>query len=196
MSAITPGTHDARRVVVVASVGFAALLVAGGALILRARGLNVFSVFSPTEVWTRMAIGCSIGALAAGVCAMVVSRLPQFMQLRRLAGHAVEGIEPRWHTTLLVALSAGVSEEFFFRAALEPAIGRWFSGLAFVALHGALRLRSRGMAAFAVFLFAASLGLSALNRWKGIEAAMSAHAAYDLTMLIWLSRPFAPHPHA
>jgi membrane protease YdiL (CAAX protease family) len=41
---------------------------------------------------------------------------------------------------------------------------------------------------FASFLFAASMGLSAINRRQGLECAMAAHAAYDFAMLAWLSR--------
>jgi membrane protease YdiL (CAAX protease family) len=57
-----------------------------------------------------------------------------------------------------------------------------------MALHGAFRLRDRGVAAFAAFLFLASTGLSGINAWQGLEAAMAAHAAYDLVMFAWLSR--------
>jgi hypothetical protein len=39
---------------------------------------------------------------------------------------------------------------------------------------------------FAAFLYASSIGLSALNAWQGLEAATAAHACYDLVMLLWL----------
>jgi membrane protease YdiL (CAAX protease family) len=188
MNASTPGTHDARRVVVGATVAFAALLVVGGWLILWARDRSLLSVFAASNLESRLVIGAVVGVAAAAVCAVIVRWVPQLERLRRLAEHATEGIEPRWHTMLAVATAAGVSEEFFFRGALEPAIGAWLSGLAFVVLHGAIRLRDPGTAAFAVFLFGASMGLSALNRWQGLEAAMAAHTAYDLAMLAWLSR--------
>jgi hypothetical protein len=188
MRATTPGTSDARRVVVGASLAFAALLTLGAWLLLWARGETLPSVFDSGQRGQRVLVGASIGALAASVCALVVRRARGFARLRALAQHAVEGIEPRWHTVLIVALAAGFSEELFFRGALEPAIGRWFASLAFIALHGAHRLRDPGTGALAAFLFGASVGLSALNAWKGLEAAMAAHAAYDLTMLAWLAR--------
>jgi membrane protease YdiL (CAAX protease family) len=132
--------------------------------------------------------------LASGNAA-VVARLRAFERVRRLAYHAVEGIEPRWHTMLVVALAAGIGEEVFFRGALDPVAGRWLTAAAFVALHGAFRIRDRGSIAFAAFLYAASLGLSALNEWKGLECAIAAHAAYDLAMLAALVRgAAAPRP--
>ena len=189
LHATTPGTTDARRVVVGASLAFAAMLVIGGWLLLWVRGQSLLSVFDSAHVWNRALLGAALGILAAAGCAGIVSSVPQFARLRALAEHAVEGIEPRWHTMLIVALAAGLSEEFFFRGALEPVAGPWLGAAAFVVLHGAVRLRNRGVIAFAVFLFAASLGFSALNARNGLEAAMAAHVAYDLTMFAWLSRP-------
>ena len=189
MNATTPGTGDARRLVVGASAAFAAVLVAASWLLLRLRGENLAGAFDSPDLMRRIAVGVGAGVVAATVCALVVRWLPGFAKLRRLAYHALEGIEPRWHTMVMVSLAAGLGEELFFRGALEPAVGRWFASAAFVALHGALRIKDRGALAFAVFLFAASLGLSALNAWKGLEAAMSAHAAYDLVMLAWLAHP-------
>lgn len=187
----TPGTGDARRVVVGASLVFAIVLIAGGVLILWGRHVPILSVFDAHERVERIAIGTGIGALAAIVCALVVYRVPALARLRHLAGHAIEGIEPRWHTMVAVSLAAGISEEFFFRGALEPVIGSWFTSLAFMALHGAFRLRDRGVAAFAAFLFLASTGLSGINAWKGLEAAMAAHAAYDAVMFGWLAKAAA-----
>ncbi len=187
-SASTPGTADARRVVVGATIVFAGLLLVVGWLILWARDRTILSVFQATDLAERALMGAGIGALAALACAIVVSRAPALARLKRLAEHAVDGLEPRWHTVLAVALAAGISEEFFFRGVLEPVIGRWFSTLGFIAVHGALRFRDRGALPFAVFLFLASTGLSALNAWKGLEAAMAAHAVYDLAVFAWLAR--------
>ena len=186
--ASTPGTADARRVVVGASLVFGVLLIAGGTLILWARGLGPLSVFDTAHAAERALTGAGVGAGVAVVCAFAVAKLRVLARLRHLAEHAIDGIEPRWHTVLVVSLMAGISEEFFFRGALEPVIGRWFASVAFIALHGALRLREPGAPAFAAFLFAASVGLSAVNAWKGLEAAMAAHAAYDLVMFAWLAR--------
>jgi membrane protease YdiL (CAAX protease family) len=186
MPPTTPGTGDARRVVVGASVALAALLVSAALLLRWLTHRNHEPLFSADQVFLRTGIGALIGAVLASTNAVLVARLSAFARVRRLAHHAVEGIEPRWHTILVVALAAGIGEEIFFRGALDPLAGRWLTAAAFVALHGALRIRDRNGLAFAVFLYAASVGLSALNAWKGLEAAMAAHACYDLVMLVWL----------
>jgi membrane protease YdiL (CAAX protease family) len=188
MQATTPGSADARRTVVGMSVVFAVVLAAGAWLLLLLTHRSPAMVFSASSLGERVLIGIATGALVASACALVVQWLPSLARVRRLAQHAVEGIEPRWHTMLAVSLAAGFSEELFFRGALQAVAGRWLTAAGFVALHGALRIRDRGALVFAVFLFAASLGLSALCAWKGLECAMAAHAAYDLTMLLWLLR--------
>jgi membrane protease YdiL (CAAX protease family) len=191
MDSTTPGARDARRLVVIASLGFAALLLGGAWLLLRVRGASPPSVFDSAFLWARLAIGAGIGLLAGVACACIVARARSLERVRLLAREAIDGIEPRWHTMLAVALAAGFSEELFFRGALEPVVGRAFTALGFVAMHGALRVRSRGGAALAAFLFAASLGLSTLCAWRGLEAAMAAHAAYDLAVLVGLRRGVA-----
>jgi membrane protease YdiL (CAAX protease family) len=87
-----------------------------------------------------------------------------------------------------VALAAGFGEEIVFRGALDPVVGRWFTAVVFVAVHGALRIRNRNSMLFAAFLYAASIGLSGLNAWQGLECSIAAHVAYDLVMLMWLVR--------
>jgi len=186
MQSTTPGTGDARRVVVGASLALAIFLVAAAWLVRWLSHRSMATLFSLDALALRTGIGLAIGILLASINAILVTRLPAFARGRHLAHHAVEGIEPRWHTILLVALAAGIGEEIFFRGALDPVAGRWITGVIFVALHGALRIRSRSSLAFAAFLYAASVGLSALNAWQGLEAAMAAHACYDLVMLLWL----------
>jgi hypothetical protein len=188
MHATTPGTRDVRRFIVAASLVFAVLLLAGAWLLLRVRGEPFTGIFDADRLASRIATGVAIGTGAGLLCGQVVSRARPLERLRMMAREAIEGIEPRWHTFAIVSVAAGVSEEVFFRAALEPLTGRWLAALGFVALHGALRVKSRGSLAFAVFLFAASTGLSALCAWRGLEAAIAAHAAYDLAVLAGLKR--------
>jgi hypothetical protein len=181
------GTRDLRRLVVLSSAAFAVLLTALAWALLRLRGSAFLSPFDAGDPLRQAGLGLAIGAVAGGLCLSVVWRTRRFAALRRLATSAVEGIEPRWHDIVLVSVSAGWGEELFFRGALQPLAGVWLTSAAFVLLHGVLRHRSGGGIAFAVFLYAASLGLGALAARAGLVAAMSAHAAYDLTVLAGLT---------
>jgi membrane protease YdiL (CAAX protease family) len=177
-----------RNTVAIASIALAAVLIGAGLLLRRLTHHNHIPLFDSRHALGRAALGAAVGATLATLNAALVGRARVFSRVRRLAHHAVEGIEPRWHTMLVVALAAAFGEEIFFRGALDPVAGMWLTAVAFVAVHGALRIRDRNSLLFAVFLFAASVGLSALYRWRGLECALAAHAAYDLAMLAWLVR--------
>ncbi|HEX5133049.1 MAG TPA: CPBP family glutamic-type intramembrane protease [Candidatus Krumholzibacteria bacterium] len=177
------GARDIRRVVLVSSLGFCALLTALAWILLRVRGTPFATVFvTPTPIASALT-GVVAGAAGGAVCVAVVLRVRALARLRRLAGEALAGIEPRGYHLALVACAAGWGEELLFRGALQPIAGIWLTSAAFVLLHGALRHRNRGGAAFAAFLFAASSGLGWLAREQGLAAAMLAHAAYDLVVL-------------
>src|SRR5262245_44182609 len=121
----TPGTREARLVIAAASLGLAAVLVAAG-LLLRKLTHQHEALFHRDQLVLRSVIGAAIGSALAILNAALVARLPAFARVRRLAHHAVEGIEPRWYTIVIVALAAGIGEELFFRGALDPLIGSWF----------------------------------------------------------------------
>ncbi len=189
MSAIDAGraTRDLRRFVVFSSVAFALLLSALAWALARLRHAPLAGLLEPSPL-RAVAMGAAIGVAAGAICILVVSRARALAPLRRLARDAIEGIEPRWFDLVVVSLAAGWGEELFFRGALQPLAGVWLTSAAFVLLHGATRYRSRGGAAFAVFLYAASSGLGFLANGAGLAAAMAAHAAYDLTVLVGIRR--------
>jgi membrane protease YdiL (CAAX protease family) len=181
-------SSQARNTVAIASIALAAVLIGAGLLLRRLTHHDHIPLFDSRHALGRAASGAAIGATLATLNAALVGRARVFSRVRRLAHHAVEGIEPRWHTVLGVALAAGFGEEIVFRGALDPVVGRWFTAVVFVAVHGALRIRNRNSMLFAAFLYAASIGLSGLNAWQGLECSIAAHVAYDLVMLMWLVR--------
>jgi membrane protease YdiL (CAAX protease family) len=143
-------------------------------------------LFSAHLLGGRLAVGAAIGAAAAAAALVVIRRLPGLAGFRRLVREGYEGIEPRVVDLVAIALVAGWSEELFFRGVIQPRVGLWIAALAFALVHGVHRVRSRSGLALALFLFAAGAGLGAVCNWRGLEAAMAAHAAYDLVVLLGL----------
>ncbi len=83
-------------------------------------------------------------------------------------------------TRLLISLSAGVTEELFFRGYLQPRIGLWASTACFVAAHAGY---GRPFMLVGVALLSLLYGL--LTRWRGsIWAAISAHFLFDAVQLL------------
>src|SRR5437868_2074535 len=117
-----PGSRDARTTVAIASVTLAVVLILAALLLRWLTHRNQVPLFHPEHALRRAASGALIGTVLASINALVVGRLRVFSRVRHLAHHAVEGIEPRWHTMLVVALAAAFGEEIFFRAALDPVV--------------------------------------------------------------------------
>lgn len=83
-------------------------------------------------------------------------------------------------TRLLISLSAGVTEEIFFRGYLQPRLGIWASTLCFIAAHASY---GRPLMLVGVGLLSLLYGL--LSRWRGnIWASISAHFLFDAVQLL------------
>jgi uncharacterized protein len=82
-----------------------------------------------------------------------------------------------------ISLVAGITEEFLFRAAIQPLIGIWLTSLLFIGIHGYIKFRSPVHLFFTLFTFFLSMMLGYLFIYSGIIAAMAAHAVYDMIVL-------------
>ncbi|WP_164682475.1 CPBP family intramembrane glutamic endopeptidase [Cyclonatronum proteinivorum] len=81
---------------------------------------------------------------------------------------------------IYISVSAGISEEWLFRAAILPLAGLTISTVLFVLVHGYIKFSSRAHVFFALFMLLLSLVLGLLFLYQGIFAAMAAHAVYDM----------------
>lgn len=178
-----------RRVLVALSVGFALLLTAVTfVIVVVVRDGSFQLLFAGDPRVHRLALGAGIGVGAAAIGLLVVARLRSLATFRRLIYEAMDGLEPRVIDFAVVSLAAGWGEELLFRGVIQPWLGVWVTSVLFVALHGKLRPRSWGGVAFMVSIYIGSVGLGYLCDWRGLEAAMSAHATYDFVMLMGLRR--------
>lgn len=82
-----------------------------------------------------------------------------------------------------ISLIAGLTEEFLFRAAIQPLIGIWLTSIIFIALHGYIRFKTVNHLLFTIFTFALSMMLGYLYIYFGLISAIIAHAVYDYLLL-------------
>lgn len=83
---------------------------------------------------------------------------------------------------MLVALSAGLVEETFFRGLLQPRVGIAVSTGLFVLAH-----LNYGEPLLLVGVLLLSVGFALVTRWRGnVWAAVSAHATFDAIQLLFL----------
>ncbi len=83
---------------------------------------------------------------------------------------------------LMIAVSAGVVEEVFFRGFLQPRIGIWPSSALFVLAH-----MSYGQPFLLIGISLLSVGFAFLARWRGnVWASITAHFVFDAVQLLVL----------
>lgn len=82
-----------------------------------------------------------------------------------------------------ISLIAGITEEFLFRAAIQPLFGIWLTSLIFIAIHRYIRYKTVNHLLFTIFTFTLSMMLGYLFIFFGLLSAIIAHAVYDFLLL-------------
>lgn len=82
-----------------------------------------------------------------------------------------------------ISAVAGITEEFLFRAAIQPVIGIWLTSLIFVGVHGYIKVTTIPRFLFTLFTFLLSMMLGYLYISFGLYSAMLAHFIYDAIVL-------------
>ncbi len=122
--------------------------------------------------------------------AFVALRLP-FVVRRVKLPSALAAIDLSGYKPLLIGLAAGVGEELLFRAALLPLLGLWVSSALFAVAHlrTAQLAATRGQrVAYIANTFAAGVVLGLVFVHVGLLAAIGVHAIIDIVGLSAMQR--------
>lgn len=92
----------------------------------------------------------------------------------------------RMEDIIFFSFCAGVGEEIFFRAALQPFMGIWITAIFFVTIHGYLNPRNWRMMLYGIILVLIVGGMGYLFAEYGIWAAAAAHFIFDVVMFRYL----------
>lgn len=128
--------------------------------------------------------GALIGAASAILVSAVTLKLAAFAPLRRFFTDVLAHLRPTNLDFVLISIAAGVGEELFFRALLQPLLGLWPASVLFALAHVSMPPTLRAKLAFACFTLAAGLGLGLLYERAGLTAVITTHAVYDLLVLL------------
>ncbi len=154
--------------------GLACLIISAGDTPLRER---IFG--APTDDLHAL-LNAAIGA-GAGLGIVLISwlarGLPYAQSVQRELAAA---LGPQTTTSITVlAVSSAVGEELLFRAALQPALGFWWTATLFGLLHGGYNPK---LFAWTLFAFLAGILLGALAEWTG---SLLAPIVTHLTVNFW-----------
>lgn len=93
---------------------------------------------------------------------------------------------------VFISLCAGIGEELFFRGAIQPILGVWFTAILFVLLHGYLNPFNLPLTYYGVYMVLVIGVMGLMTEYFGILSAMISHTLIDIILLWELSN--APLP--
>ncbi|MGI9542982.1 MAG: CPBP family intramembrane glutamic endopeptidase [Cyclobacteriaceae bacterium] len=141
------------------------------------------TIFSGPSTWyIQSAAGLLYGGIAALVAWSIVS-LPLLSATRSFFVNLIQPLHLSWSAIIYISFCAGVGEELFFRGALQPYLGIWWTSIVFVALHGYLNPWNWRLSLYGLFMTLAIAGLGYLTEYLGLLSAMVAHTVIDVYLL-------------
>lgn len=164
-------------------------------------GFIIIYFFQEKPIWQPFAEGLEIwiqlltGSLFGIIFAFLAIRLLQNEQMKSVIesyGIIQQVRELKLTPVQMISLSvvAGISEEFLFRAAIQPLLGVGVTSAIFIGIHGYIRFSSFPKFLYTLFTFLLSCALGYLYIAFGIYSAMLAHAVYDMIVLWKISDIF------
>lgn len=142
------------------------------------------------SVITQLVAGGLAGLLASGVAIFIISR--KFFEKEKTFYYNVIGRLGINRTGIIfLSLCAGIGEEIFFRAAIQPFLGISLTSFLFVLLHGYLTPKNLRLSIYGLALTGIIIGFGYLFERVGLVAAIAAHTVFDLVLLFKItgSRP-------
>jgi membrane protease YdiL (CAAX protease family) len=139
------------------------------------------------EFSVQLIAGILIGLAGSGIAWFIISR--KFFEKEKIFyAQLVTGLNLDVWAILFLSLCAGIGEEIFFRAGIQPYLGVWWTSLLFVMLHGYLNPWNFRISMYGMVMVGIIAVFGYLFQHMGIFSAVSAHAVFDIVLFWKLSR--------
>jgi membrane protease YdiL (CAAX protease family) len=155
-------------------------------------GILLIFFFQETTIWevftggksllVQLIWGGTVG-IASSMMALFVISAPFFARERHFYQNLIRAFDWTPLSILLVSACAGLGEEVFFRAGLQPLLGIGWTSLLFVALHGYLNPWNWRISVYGSLMVVVIYGFGYLFEEVGLWAAVMAHAVFDLVVI-------------
>lgn len=131
--------------------------------------------------YEQLAFGLAYG-IVTGILAAYLVKRPFFRPAKGIFVKLARKLDLTYSDIIFFSLCAGIGEEIFFRAAIQPIIGIWPTAIIFVALHGYLNPRNWRLSIYGLYMVLVSAGFGYLFDFAGLLAAIAAHFVIDVIL--------------
>jgi len=141
--------------------------------------LLTFGSAWPYQLYRGFLFGC-----IAALNMLWLVETPMLAEAKNFFSKLLQESDLKWIDLIFLSAAAGIGEELFFRAGLQPFLGIWITSVLFIILHGYLNPRNWQISMYGLLMVIVSAGLGYLFEYIGIYAAMAAHFSIDLILFI------------
>jgi len=160
----------------------------GGALIVEHIQDKSFSALlrEGMELPYQLLYGVFVGLAGSAIALLLITR--KFFKREKVyyAG-LIARLELGWVGMVFLSLCAGIGEEIFFRAGIQPLLGVWWTAIIFVGLHGYLNPKNIRISIYGTILVGVIAIFGYLFEYVGIYSAITAHVLFDLVLFVYLN---------
>ncbi|MEX2569477.1 MAG: CPBP family intramembrane glutamic endopeptidase [Cyclobacteriaceae bacterium] len=159
----------------------------GLALVYFFQDTSAMKLFSKGWFWGwQIFVGLISGGFSSVIAIWIIKR-PFFENRRRYYHRLINLWEWDQRKILFVSLCAGIGEELFFRAGLQPLLGLWTTAVLFVVLHGYLHPYDWKISVYGLIMVFIIAGFGFIFQKTGIISVITAHAIFDWILLSWMT---------
>jgi membrane protease YdiL (CAAX protease family) len=167
-------------------IGWGTLLIfgLGGVLIIEVWQDRSFSeiMFKGLHPILQLVIGLLVGGISATAALYLINR-PFFKEHKSFYYRLISDKIPlNYKVIIFLSICAGVGEEIFFRAGLQPIIGLWITSVIFVALHGYFSFSNRSLSLYGLLMLLIIAGFGYMYRYLGLISVITAHSFFDFIL--------------
>lgn len=137
------------------------------------------------DIYIQLLTGLLCGLISSGFALFIITR-KFFAREKLYYGTLVSQLNLNNLKIIFISLCAGVGEEIFFRAAIQPMLGIWLTSLIFVALHGYLNPFNWRISLYGIVMIFIIAGFGYLFEFAGLITVMTAHTTFDIVLLKFL----------
>jgi uncharacterized protein len=129
-----------------------------------------------------------VGGTVSAVIALKIINMDFFHKERAFYQKLFKKLKLNTPGIVFVSLCAGIGEEIFFRAGIQPLLGVWLTSVLFVFLHGYLNPVNWRISIYGVVMVFIIAGFGYLFEYTGLITVMTAHTVFDIILLVNMTK--------